>query len=106
MKHEDIEEAAREVFGDETREDILRRLYIKRLIEAGYLTEKSDPSDKRRVIYDVSTKNAETRVFEDKTALLQEIISLQGVPGSPSHRTRIRVPPHPRPTAFTHRKLG
>jgi len=73
LKYEDIEEAAREVFGAETREDTIRRLYIKRLVEAGYLSEKSDPSDKRRTIYDVSTKTADIAVFKDKTALLQKI---------------------------------
>jgi len=74
LTYEAIEEAAREVFGAETPENTIRSLYIKRLVQSGLLIEKSHPTDKRRTIYDASTKPADIAVFTDKEAVKKIII--------------------------------
>jgi len=74
LTYEAIEEAAREVFGAETPENTIRSLYIKRLVQSGLLTEKSHPTDKRRTIYDASTKPADIAVFTNKEAVKRIII--------------------------------
>jgi len=114
LTYEQIEEAAREVFGAETADTTLRNLYIRRLVQAGLFTEKTDVSDKRRVLYTAATKPSTVTVFKDKEAMLRKIIlqwdrgQLQEpktaiVPGatvilSPEKEPKMGLFPQPRPT--------
>jgi hypothetical protein len=73
LRFEDIEAAARDVFGSDVPESNLRDLYIKRLVEAGLLKERTDPLDKRRIIYDAADKPVYITVFDDEEAVKEEV---------------------------------
>lgn len=75
----DIEWKAREVFGAETPESTLRDLYVERLVEAGFLEQKPDPNDRRRILYDAGDKPVEIKVFDDEAKVLEEVkLIIQG----------------------------
>jgi len=71
LRYEDIAAVAREVFGSEVPESTLRDLYIKRLVEVGLLKERTDPLDKRRVVFDAPERSIQISIFNDEKEVVE-----------------------------------